>query len=178
MIPKGRAGAMKDTLHPRNTDARTAAGKIDINGVVIRDFERSLPMALLRAREAVMDRFRPMLREFGVTEQQWRVLRALSDVTEIDVSALAERCCILAPSLSRILRDLTGRGLVARRTTEEDLRVGLISITDAGRRLIAKVGPHSEARYARIAALIGADNLNRLYALLDQLEAQLRDDKP
>lgn len=146
----------------------------DTNGVVIREFERSLPMALLRVREAVMDRFRPMLREFGVTEQQWRVLRALSDVAETDVSALAARCRILAPSLSRILRDLSARDLVARRADRQDLRIGLISITPAGRRLIAEVGPHSEERYAKIAALVGAEDLNRLYALLDKLEDRLQ----
>lgn len=141
----------------------------------IREFEASLPMALLRAREAVMARFRPMLRSFGMTEQQWRVLRALNDVAEIDISALADRCCLLAPSLSRILRDLTGRGLVARNTTARDLRVGLVSITDTGRRMIAEVGPHSEARYARIAELFGHDDLNTLYDLLEKLEANLRE---
>lgn len=148
----------------------------DTNGVVIRDFDRSLPMALLRAREAVMDRFRPTLRSFGVTEQQWRVLRALSDLDETDVTSLAERCCILAPSLTRILRDLTARKLVARRTTEKDLRIGLISITPAGRKLIADVGPHSEIRYREIADRVGAEDLNQLYRLLDRLEARLRQD--
>jgi len=34
-------------------------------------------MELLKAREAAMERFRPMLREHGLTEQQWRVIRAL-----------------------------------------------------------------------------------------------------
>ena len=43
----------------------------------LRDFEQSLPMELLKAREAAMARFRPMLRSHGLTEQQWRVLRAL-----------------------------------------------------------------------------------------------------
>ena len=48
----------------------------------LREFDRSLPMALLRAREAVMARFRPLFRLHGVTEQQWRVLRALRDYLE------------------------------------------------------------------------------------------------
>jgi hypothetical protein len=43
-----------------------------------RSFARSLPMALLKAREAVMVRFRPSLRAHGLTEQQWRVLRIMS----------------------------------------------------------------------------------------------------
>ena len=39
---------------------------------------RSLPMQLMRAREAVMKRFRPHLTERGLTDQQWRVIRPLS----------------------------------------------------------------------------------------------------
>ena len=46
--------------------------------VDIRPFTESLPMALLQAREAAMRLFRPMLAEHDLTEQQWRVLRALS----------------------------------------------------------------------------------------------------
>ena len=71
----------------------------------IRAFDRSLPMVLLLAREAVMERFRPMLRDFGVTEQQWRVLRSLEEVGAMDLGDLAESCRLLGPSLTRIVRD-------------------------------------------------------------------------
>src|SRR5665647_1001577 len=57
--------------------------------IPMRDFSRSLPMALLRARESVMRHFRPSLRAHGLTEQQWRILRALSSHGEIEVTELA-----------------------------------------------------------------------------------------
>ena len=38
---------------------------------------RSLPIALIRAREGVMLPIRDMLSETGITEQQWRVMRVL-----------------------------------------------------------------------------------------------------
>jgi len=38
----------------------------------LRDFQKNLPMALLKARESVMAHFRPILREHDITEQQWR----------------------------------------------------------------------------------------------------------
>src|SRR5579883_1276119 len=82
----------------------------------IRDFSQSLPMLLLRAREAVMRYFRPSLLEHGVTEQQWRVLRALSTADEMEVMILANATYLLPPSLSRILKDLQRRGLVKRRS--------------------------------------------------------------
>lgn len=68
----------------------------------LRSFNRSLPMALLRAREAVMRQFRPSLQSYGITEQQWRVLRALTTADMIEVLELAKATYLLAPSLSRI----------------------------------------------------------------------------
>ena len=141
--------------------------------VPLRDFSHSLPMALLRAREAVMSRFRPMLRAHGVTEQQWRVLRALEDSGEIEISRLAERSFILMPSLSRILRNLEGRGLIARRAAAADQRRVLVAISPKGLELVGEVAPHSEANYAAIAEAAGEDNIAQLYGLLDQVTESL-----
>src|SRR5579884_2550197 len=88
----------------------------------LRPFANSLPMALLRAREAVMRAFRPGLREHGVTEQQWRVLRALAGLGPLEITDLAARTCLLPPSLSRILPELESRGLVTRRQVASDMR--------------------------------------------------------
>ena len=135
----------------------------------IRDFSRSLPMALLRAREAVMNRFRPMLRDYDLTEQQWRVLRALTKYDGIEVTELAARSYILMPSLSRILQFLEARGLISRRPAANDQRRSVISITAEGQALIAEVGPHSEAHYAEIRQAFGEDKMEELYHLLDEL---------
>ena len=72
----------------------------------MRGFSRSLPMQLLRAREAVMQRFRPMLHQHGVTEQQWRVIRALMEPEATEIGALAASCCVLPASLTRIVDTL------------------------------------------------------------------------
>ncbi|MGO7998126.1 hypothetical protein ACC734_37775, partial [Rhizobium ruizarguesonis] len=61
-----------------------------------RDTRRSLPIALLRAREAVMGHFRPMLALHDVTEQQWRVIRILAEAGTLDASEMSERAFILA----------------------------------------------------------------------------------
>src|SRR5260370_20470549 len=76
----------------------------------IMDDRQSLPIALLRAREAVMSYFRPHHRKGGITEQQWRVIRVLSLDGETDATSLARRSYLLAPSLSRILKDLEAGG--------------------------------------------------------------------
>src|SRR3569832_2885185 len=96
--------------------ARTTAE--DAHRVPMRDFSQSLPMSLLRAREAVMRQFRPSLRRHDLTEQQWRILRALAAIAAIEVTELARTAFLLGPSLSRILRDLEARQQIGRRAAE------------------------------------------------------------
>src|ERR1700745_3610661 len=138
-------------LHCKNSDDHgrlTMARKTEASPsqgperrVPMRDFARSLPMALLRAREAVMRQFRPSLRRHGLTEQQWRILRALAAVEESEVTELARTAFLLGPSLSRILRDLEARRLIERRTAESDLRRGVVSISEKGLKLVEGVAP-------------------------------------
>jgi homoprotocatechuate degradation regulator HpaR len=141
--------------------------------VPMREFSRSLPMALLRAREAVMRQFRPSLRRHGLTEQQWRILRALAAVDNIEVTELARTAFLLGPSLSRILRDLKARRLIERKTAKTDLRRGVVSISDKGVRLMELVAPSSEAIYAEITRRYGARKLAELQDMLGALEASL-----
>lgn len=141
--------------------------------VPMRDFSQSLPMALLRAREAVMRQFRPSLRQHGLTEQQWRILRALAAVDAIEVTELARVAFLLGPSLSRILRDLEARGLIEREVDTRDMRRGVLSISTKGMKLIAQVAPGSEAIYASIANRYGVRKLAALQKMLAELEGSL-----
>src|SRR5213080_2223813 len=125
----------------------------------MREFSRSLPMSLLRAREAVIRQFRPSLRQHCLTEQQWRILRALTAVESIEVTELARVAFLLGPSLSRILRDLAARQLIEREVAKADLRRAMVSISAKGLKLIEAVAPTSETIYAEITKRYGARKL-------------------
>lgn len=139
----------------------------------LQPFPHSLPAILMRAREVVMARVRPTLRAYDVTEPQWRVLRTLSSLEEVEVTQLAELVFLLPSSLSRILRDLGERGLIQRRTSSSDLRRGLVSISDKGMALIEAATPQTQRVSAEIEALYGSERLQRLRDLLSELEAAL-----
>ncbi|HWM27868.1 MAG TPA: homoprotocatechuate degradation operon regulator HpaR [Woeseiaceae bacterium] len=136
----------------------------------LRPLKRSLPMTLLRAREAVMEHFRDMLRRYGLTEQQWRVIRVLAEREPLEVSQLAEHSFLLPPSLSRILKFLSGKRLIRRRAANGDQRRFEVSLTAAGRRLFARVAPSSEAIYRDLEQAFGEQRLEQLYTLLSDLE--------
>jgi len=142
----------------------------------MRSLHRSLPLKLLMAREAVMDRFRPNLKKAGVTEQQWRVLRALSETEEMDAGELAQAICLRMPSLSRILVDLDERQLIEKQLGA-DRRLRIVRATRQGRALVARLAPHSEREYERIEAALGAVTYQRLMKDLDRLIARLSADE-
>jgi homoprotocatechuate degradation regulator HpaR len=117
-----------------------------------------------------MRRFRPGLRDHGVTEQQWRVLRALAGHPGLEITELASQTCLLAPSLSRILPDLESRGLVTRRPVASDMRRAVVALTRGGLHLIGSHAPRSERIYRDIEADFGSERLRRLFGLLSELE--------
>ena len=134
-----------------------------------RDTRRSLPIALLRAREAVMGHFRPMLAIHDVTEQQWRVIRILAEAGTLDASEMADRAFILAPSLTRIIRSLEERGFITKSKDEQDGRRVLLRITPAGLKSINEVSPDSRMIYKAIENRFGRDRIEQLLEMLDEL---------
>jgi homoprotocatechuate degradation regulator HpaR len=141
----------------------------------IMDDRQSLPIALLRAREAVMSYFRPHHRKGGITEQQWRVIRVLFLDGETDATSLARRSYLLAPSLSRILKDLEADGYVRRRPGKDDSRQSLLSLSPKGAATVTRAAPFLDGIHGEIARRFGRDRADELLALLAELENALAD---
>jgi len=115
---------------------------------------RSLPIALIRAREGVMLPIREMLAQTGITEQQWRVLRVLSENGPLDSGSLADQASLLVPSLTRIATTLRSKGLITQTRDPEDGRRQVISITPGGQRIID-------------------DNVGRATEIVDEIKAKM-----
>jgi homoprotocatechuate degradation regulator HpaR len=125
-------------------------------------------MSLLRARESIMGRFRPMLARHDVTEQQWRVLRVLSEHSPLDATEVADRASILAPSLTRIIKVLEDRAFITKGKFADDGRRVQLAITLDGSKFIAEISPERRVIYQDIEDRFGPENLEKL---LDMLEA-------
>lgn len=135
----------------------------------VRLTSRSLPIVLLKARETVMSYFRPMLNGHGVTEQQWRVIRTLAESGTLDATELAAKAYILAPSLTRMLKALEGRGIIRRRADANDARRVLLEIAPAGMKMIEEVNPDSSAIYAMLEERFGSRRMDELLDMLEDL---------
>ena len=131
-------------------------------------YERSLTVALLRARESTMRRFKRFADEHDLTLPQWRVLRALADGEPLDAGTLCQRCVILPPSLTRILRALADRGLIVQ-VPCSDARRHRVTITPAGQALFHTLVVKSEGTRMEIDAAFGHERMALLLDLLNDL---------
>ena len=131
---------------------------------------RSLPIALIRAREGLMAPIRDMLSETGITEQQWRVLRVLSEYGMLDTTTLADRSSLLFPSLTRIAATMRDKGLITQTRDDVDRRRQLIEITAEGQKIIDDRTAQTTQIVADFKSKLGSDNYKTLLDLLALLD--------
>jgi homoprotocatechuate degradation regulator HpaR len=134
----------------------------------LRGFEAALPIALLRARAATAHKFKRHTDAEGLTQPQWRVLRALAAGEPLDSKTLADRCALLQPSLSRIFRSLTKRGLIIEHDST-DFRSRFFKLTQTGQDIFDRVAVISEAVYRDIENVYGREDLIQLLQALNRL---------
>jgi homoprotocatechuate degradation regulator HpaR len=130
---------------------------------------RNLPRLLLQAREAVMAHNRPHLREHGLSDQQWRVLRVLGEHGVVETGRVAREAFILGPSLTGVLARMERDGLIRRERDPADQRRTVVEATAKGRKLVDRLSQAVEAHYQRMEKALGKQKLQLLYALLDEL---------
>jgi homoprotocatechuate degradation regulator HpaR len=130
---------------------------------------RNLPLLLLQAREQVIARFRPILNAHGITEQQWRIVRALIDTGPLEPREIGDLCGISSPSLAGVLARMEELGYIKRKRLDHDQRRLRVSLTPRSRKLGAAMAPQIEATYREIEAVIGTEFSTRFYRALDQL---------
>lgn len=137
--------------------------------MAIEQFSRSLPMMLYRALDAVMPRFRTIFKKFGITEQQWRVLRVLSEVAALPLGELAALTLIPAPSLVGVVDRLQTAGLVDRRPAAGDRRVVLVHITQVGQERLDRLLSQVANAYATLKRSLPNEDWETLLKGLDAL---------
>jgi homoprotocatechuate degradation regulator HpaR len=130
---------------------------------------KSLPIAMLRAREAIMLSFRPVLAKHGFTEQQWRVLRVLGEKGPADAGQVAFEACILAPSLSRIIGKLEKDKYISRFIDDKDGRRINLSLTSLGKETLQKIVPEIGIIYNSLEKSYGEEKLTTLLELLSEI---------
>ncbi len=137
-------------------------------------FEQSLAAILLSTKESVLAPMRPRLREYRITEPQWRVMRVISDRGATDATGLSEVGLLHAPSVTRILKELEARKLINREQDPEDRRRTLVALSPEGREVVKTVSRHVLNVMREYSERFGAERLERLANELRALSAAIK----
>ncbi|NUH64655.1 homoprotocatechuate degradation operon regulator HpaR [Sulfitobacter sp. S0837] len=137
----------------------------------LRRTARSLPIALLRARERVMGPIREILNESGISEQKFRVIRVLDESGPMEQTALAHATCLLLPSLTRMLRAMEEEGLLTRSSDPNDGRKSIVTVTDKGCQILQDHAEDAAALFADFEARFGKERMENLLDMLEDLVA-------
>ena len=147
-----------------------AGGKSETFVRTLPSTERSLPIVLMRAREKVMAPIRDMLSKSGITEQQWRVLRVLAEFGPLDSSGLADKACLLLPSLTRIAQSMVEKGYITRTADTGDRRRQTLAITPEGQQVIDDNLPAALRIAELFKSTLGEEKYENLLDILQELD--------
>ncbi|WP_343731882.1 homoprotocatechuate degradation operon regulator HpaR [Duganella sp.] len=132
---------------------------------------RNLPNLLLKARDNVLAQFRPIISHFGLTEQQWRILRVLSDAGDLEQREISESCLILGPSLTGVLSRMEDMKLIARTRMEEDQRRVTVRMTALGEKVVDAMSPLITQQYRNLEQAYGPEMMAEIIALMDRFNS-------
>jgi DNA-binding MarR family transcriptional regulator len=110
---------------------------------------------------------RAVVERTGLPFSRIRILRRLARAP-MTVKQIAEAATVDAPAATVAVNDLESRGLVVRRTDPGNRRCKLVSLTDAGREVVAIVKAVDDPAPASLAALSERD-LTTLRAIIEKV---------
>jgi MarR family transcriptional regulator, organic hydroperoxide resistance regulator len=137
------------------------------------NLDNYLPYLVNRLGARIVASFTTQLRADRLTLAMWRALAALAYRGPQNLGALARHTTIDVSTLSRVVDSLVRRKLATRTREAHDGRAVMITITQAGAALVAKLTPAAQS-YETIALTgFAPADFKRLKTLLRRAHANL-----
>lgn len=122
-----------------------------------------------RAARALARRFDEALRELGLTNGQFSLMMSLNRPEPARMAQVSTLLAMDRTTLTAYLKTLQRRGLVKVAVDKADKRSRLLTLTAAGRALLAEAAPIWKREHAAIERLLGPSDPDHLRADLRAL---------
>lgn len=122
-----------------------------------------------RAHQRATAAFQEVLAGDDLTPTQYAALAVLLQHGVVSQNHLGRLTAMDPSTISLVVRTLSKRGLIARRSSEKDQRLSLITLTDAGARYALERLDESMAVARRLLDPLSADEQATLLALLRRI---------
>lgn len=126
-------------------------------------------IAISRNSSAIHRRSSRIFREEGLSLTQFAVLEALYHKGCLSISQLIESLLATGGNVTVVVRNLQKLGLLEYRTSEQDRRVRMLEITDAGREVIERIFPRHLKDLSEHFSVLTEEEKEQLITLLKKL---------
>ena len=134
--------------------------------------EQEALLAIRRTAASLLAPWEKFLKaQFNLSPGLFNVLRILrgSHPTALTCGEIGARTIARDPDITRLVDQLSARGLVTRRRSETDRRVVEVSITAKGLELLQALDPHSQRMPKTLIGHVSAAKLRQLTKLLSEV---------
>ena len=141
--------------------------------VVAPSLSQEATLGVFRTADLLRRRFASVVEPYGITIQQYHVLRILrrAGTTGAPTLAIAERLVEHAPGITRLLDRLEKKGWVSRQRATEDRRQVLCRITLDGLAFLAVLDGRVDDADDQCLAMLSPRDLHTLVRLLGKIRA-------
>jgi DNA-binding MarR family transcriptional regulator len=125
-------------------------------------------LAIVRTADILKRRWR-IVEDFGVTGQQYNVLRILrgAQPEPLPTMEIASRMIENTPGITGLVDRLEEKGLVKRARDAEDRRCSRCTITDKGLALLRQMDPVADRNEEEALAMLDGKDIDRLIEILE-----------
>jgi homoprotocatechuate degradation regulator HpaR len=115
-----------------------------------------------------MEHFRPIMNHFGLTEQQWRILRALDEHGQMEPREICEVCQFSSPSMTGILARMEEEDLITRSRILGDQRRVMVHLSERGTTILSQIAPLIDLQYSYFEQACGKNIFAALFNVLEE----------
>jgi DNA-binding MarR family transcriptional regulator len=130
-------------------------------------------------RDGRLSRQRAIRRGRRLTGLDWTysallIMEEMKESRTLRMTELADLIGATPPTITKLVKDLEGQGLVSRVPDEQDGRASILSLTEEGRRMAESIGGQRIADLHQVITEWSDDDLERFITLFERLRTDMR----
>jgi DNA-binding MarR family transcriptional regulator len=139
--------------------------------------EQEAALNLFRTSDRLQHRLARLFREYGLTPSQYNILRILrGEGKPMPCLEIAQRTITVVPGITGLIDRLETAGLVSRQRSDEDRRVVNVSISQAGKDVLARLDEPLLQLHKSLLSHFSPDELGTLVRLLEKARQKWEDE--
>jgi MarR family transcriptional regulator, 2-MHQ and catechol-resistance regulon repressor len=131
--------------------------------------EQEAMLNILRTADRLQIRFARLFRKFGLTPQQYNVLRIVrGEGRPLPILEIAARMITVVPGITGLIDRLEAANLVERKRCDEDRRVTYVAVTPQALDILEQIDGPLEELHKQTLGHLTPDELSTLSRLLEK----------